>query len=47
MNPAIFEVGTRDEQCGGAGVSPVILRAFTPREPTGGTPALLKQNLPQ
>jgi hypothetical protein len=27
---------------GSAGVSPVILGAFTPREPTGGTPALRK-----
>jgi hypothetical protein len=27
---------------GSAGVSPVILWAYTPREPTGGTPALPK-----
>jgi hypothetical protein len=27
---------------GSAGVSPVILWTFTPREPTGGTPALPK-----
>jgi hypothetical protein len=27
---------------GSAGVSPVILWVFTPREPTGGTPALPK-----
>jgi hypothetical protein len=31
---------------GSAGVSPVILSAFTPREPTGGTPALPKTSPP-
>jgi len=30
---------------GSAGVSPVILWAFTTREPTGGTPALPKTGL--
>jgi hypothetical protein len=29
---------------GSAGVAPVILWAFMPREPTGGTPALPNQS---